>query len=115
MTGAQRKSDEYELMDSQKTREYNLKGALKIDGYKLKGEQKIDEYEITGALNSCEQTRKVQNPCVQNSSCVGVWKNDGVEIIHNYQRKRACQDVDVKPIVRDPLAMTEFLLSQEQK
>ena len=28
-------------------------------------------------------------------------KNDGVAIIHNYQRKRACQDADVKPIVRD--------------
>ena len=30
-------------------------------------------------------------------------KNDGVEIIHNYQRKRACQDADVIPIVRDPM------------
>ena len=45
----------------------------------------------------------MKNPCVQNSSCVGVRKNDGVEIIHNYQRKRACQDVDVKPVVRDPM------------
>ena len=63
--------------------------AQKIDGCKLKGEQKIDEYEITGALNSCVQTKEVQNPCVKNSSCVGVRKNDGVEIIHNCQRKRA--------------------------
>ena len=63
-------------LNSQKTREYNLKGA-----------QKTDEYEIIGALNPCKQTKKVQNPCVQNSSCVGVRKNDGVEIIHNYQRK----------------------------
>ena len=30
-------------------------------------------------------------------------KNDGVEIIHECQRKRACQDVDVKPVVRDPI------------
>ena len=30
-------------------------------------------------------------------------KNDGVEIIHECQRKRACQDVDVKPVVRDPM------------
>ena len=47
--------------------------------------------------------KKVKNPCVKNSSCVGVRKNDGVEIIHECQRKRACQDVDVKPVVRDPM------------
>ena len=97
------KTHAYKLMDSQKTREYNLKGAQKTDEYELKGEQKIDEHEITDALNSCVQTKKVQNPCVQNSSCVGVRKNDGVEIIHNYQRKRACQGADVKPVVRDPM------------
>ena len=79
-------------MDSQKTREYNLKGA-----------QKTDEYEITGALNPCVQTKKMKNPCVKNSSCVGERKNDGVEIIHKCQRKRACQDADVKPVVRDPM------------
>ena len=92
MTSAQKTDDEYELMDSQKNREY-----------KLKDSQKTDEYEITGALSPCVQTKKVKNPCVKNSSCVGVRKNDGVEIIHNYQRKRACQDADVKPIVRDPM------------
>ena len=54
-------------------------------------------------LNPCVQTKKVKNPCVKNSSCVGVRKNDGVEIIDNYQRKRACQDADVKPVVRDPM------------
>ena len=67
-----RKNVAYKLMDSQKTREYNLKGA-----------QKTDEYEITGAVNPCVQTRKVKNPCVQNSSCVEVRENDGVEIIHS--------------------------------
>ena len=92
VTGAQKKTDAYEPMDSQKTREYNLKGR-----------QKTDEYEITGALNLCKQTKKVKNPCVENSSCVEVRKNDGVEIIPNCQRKRACQDVDVKPVVRDPM------------
>ena len=92
-SGAQtKKIDAYKLTDSQKTREYNLKGA-----------QKTDEYEITGALNPCVKTKKVKNPCVQNSSCVEVRKNDGVEIIHNFQRKRACQDADVKPVVRDPM------------
>ena len=45
----------------------------------------------------------MKNPCVQNSSCVEVRKNDGVEIIHNFLRKRACQDEDVKPVVRDPM------------
>ena len=30
-------------------------------------------------------------------------QNDEVEIIHECQRKRACQDVDVKPVVRDPM------------
>ena len=92
MTGAQKKIDAYKLMDSQKTREYNLKGA-----------QKTDEYVITGAPNPCVQTKKVKNPFVKNSSCVEVRKNDGVEIIHECQRKRACKDVDEKPVVRDPM------------
>ena len=26
-----------------------------------------------------------------------------LKVIHNYQRKRACQDADVKPVVRDPM------------
>ena len=92
LMGAQKKTDEYELMNSQNNREYNLKSA-----------QKIDEYEIIGALNPCVQTRKVKKSCVQNSSCVKVRKNDGVEINRNCQRKRACQDADVKPVVRDPM------------
>ena len=105
MTGAQKKNDAYKLMDSQKTREYEVMGAQKkkIDAYKLMDSQKIDEYEMTGALNPCVQTKKVKNMCVNNSSCVGVRKNDGVEIIHNYQRKRACQDADAKLEVRDPM------------
>ena len=93
-TGAQtKKTDAYKLTDSQKTREYEMTGAQK----------KTDEYEINGALNPCVQTRKVKKPCVQNSSCVGVRKNDGVEINHYCQRQRACQDADVKPVVRDPM------------
>ena len=115
VTGAQKKTDAYKMMDSQKTREYEVTGAQKkIDAYKLmdsqktceynlKGAQKTDEYVITGALNPCVQTRNVKNPCVQNSSFVEVRKNDGVEILHECQRKRACQDVDVKPVVRDPV------------
>ena len=121
LMGAQ-KIDEYELMDSQKNREYEMTGARKVDAYKLKGAQKTREYEMTGARKtdayepmgaqnvrvdksekSRVQTEKVQNPCVQNSSRVGVWKDDGVEIIHNNQRNPACQDADVKPIVRDPM------------
>ena len=116
MTGAQKKTDEYKLMDSQKKLmstslmvpqktddEYELMDSQKNREYNLKSAQKTDEYEIIRALNPCVQTRKVKNPCMKNSSCVGVRKNDGVEIIHNYQRKRACQDADVKPIVRDPM------------
>ena len=75
----------------------------KSDEYEMTGAQKIDEYEITGVLNPCVQTRKVKNPCVQNSSCVEVRKNDGVEIINDCQGKRACQDADVKPVVGDPM------------
>ena len=45
----------------------------------------------------------MKNLCVKNSSCLRVRKIDGVEIIHNYQRKRACQDAEVKPVVRDPM------------
>ena len=40
-------------------------------------------------------------------------KNDGVEIIHNYQRKRACQDADVKPVVRDPMDDERVLVESE--
>ena len=46
--------------------------------------QKIREYELTGAQKTDE-----------NTSCVKMRKNDEVEIIHECQRKRACQDVDV--------------------
>ena len=35
VTGAQKKTYEYELMDSQKTRVYNLKGRQKTDEYEL--------------------------------------------------------------------------------
>ena len=52
--------------------------------------QKTREYNLSGAQKTDE-----------NSSCVKVRKNDGVEIIH--EGKRACQDVDVKPVVRDPM------------
>ena len=122
MTGAQKKTHAYNLRDSQKTREYEVMGAQKkIDAYKLtdsqknreynlKSAQKTDEYEIIGAVNPCVQTRKVKNPCMKNSSCVGVRNNDGVEIIHNYQRKRTCQDADVKPVVRDPTGDDRFLV-----
>ena len=78
-------------MDAQKTREYEMTGALKTREYEMTGAHKTDAYEPMGARNvradksekSCVQTEKVQNPCVQNSSCVGVSKSDGLEIIHN--------------------------------
>ena len=91
MTGAQKKTDAYKMKCSQKTREYELTGAQKkIDAYRLMDSQKSREYNLSGAQKTDE-----------NSSCVKVWKNDGVEIIH--ERKRACQDVDVKPVVQDPV------------
>ena len=92
MTSAQ-KSHEYEQMDSQTTRGCKTTGAQKkTDAYKLMESQKTREYELTGAQKTNE-----------NSSCVKVRKNDGVEIIHECQRKCACRDVDVKPVVRDPI------------
>ena len=39
----------------------------------------------------------------EKSSCVDVRKNDGVEITATDQRNRRCHDADVTPIVRDPL------------
>ena len=97
MTGAQKKIDAYKVKGSQKTREYKMTGAQKsheyemtgaqkkIDAYKMKGSQKTREYNLNGENSSRDKERK----------------NDGVEIIH--ERKRACQDVDVKPVVRDPM------------
>ena len=124
----------YEMTDAEKTREYELKGAEKTDAYEmtdaektreyeLKGAEKTDAYEPMGAQNvgvdksekSCLQTKKVQYPCVQKSSCVGVWKIDGVGIIHNNQRSRTCQDVDVKPIVRDQMTLVPHDLSEFEK
>ena len=94
MTSAQkRKSDAYEMTGAQKSHEYEMTGAQKkIDAYRLMDSQKTREYNLSGAQKTDE-----------NSSCVKVRKNDGVEIIHECQRKRACQDVDVKPVVRDPM------------
>ena len=40
---------------------------------------------------------------MKNSSCVGVRKNDGVEIIHKLSEKTCIQDADVKLVVRDPM------------
>ena len=37
-------------------------------------------------------------------------KNDGVEIIHECQRKLACKNVDVKPVVRDPMSDDRVLV-----
>ena len=117
VTDAQKKkTDVYEPMDSQKTREYETTGAQKkIDAYKMKDSQKTREYELTGAqkkidayrLMDSQKTREYNLKGAQktdeNSSCVKVRKNDGVEIIHECQRKRACQDVDVSSVVRDPM------------
>ena len=80
-------------MDSLKTREYELTSAQKkIDACRLTDPQKTREYNLKGAQKTDE-----------NSSCVKERKNDGVEIIHECQRKRAFLDVNVKPVVRDPL------------
>ena len=95
-----RNSDAYKLIDAQTIDAYEMMGAQKTDAYKPMGAQSVRVFK---SEKSCVQNEKVQNPCVLNSSCVGVWKNDGVEIIHNNQRKPACQDADVKPIVRDPM------------
>ena len=54
--------------------------------------QKNREYNLNGAQKTDE-----------NSSCDKVQKNDRVEIIHECQRKRVCRDVDVKPVVQDPM------------
>ena len=58
---------------------YDQKGAQKLDAYELKGAQKTDAYEPMDGQNvrvdksekTCVQAEKVQNPRVQNSSCVG--------------------------------------------
>ena len=87
MTGAQ-KSDEYEMTCAQ-IDEYEMTGTQnKTHAYKLMDSQKTREYNLKGAQKTDA-----------NSSCVEVRKNDGVEIIHECQRKRACQDVDVNPVV----------------
>ena len=93
MTGAQKKkNDAYKLMDSQKTHEYEVTGA-----------QKTDENEITDALNPCVQTKKVENPCVKTVHVSECERMTELKSITTIREKRACQDVDVKPVVRDSL------------
>ena len=74
---------EFEVTDARKK---------KTDVYEPMDSQKTREYNLKGAQKTDE-----------NSSCVKVRKNDGAEIIHECQRKRACQDVDAKPVVRDSM------------
>ena len=55
LKGAQKKTDAYKLMDSQKTREYEATGAQKkIDAYKLMDSQKTREYNLKGAQKTGE-------------------------------------------------------------
>ena len=58
-------------MDSRKIDANELMDSRKIDAHKQMDFQKIRESNLTGALKIDE-----------NSSCVEVWKNDRVEIIH---------------------------------
>ena len=120
------KTDEYELMDSQKTREYNLKGTQKTDEYELmdsqktreynlNSRQKIDEYEIAGALNPCEQTKKVK---IHVCKTVHVSECERMTEFKSFTAIR--ENVHVKMLTRSwsseiQWTMTEFLLSQEQK
>ena len=122
LTDAQnKKTDVYEPMDSQKTHEHKMTGAQKSHEYELTDAQKkIDAHKMTGAqrkidayrLMDSQKTREYNLSGAQktdeNSSCVKVRKNDGVEIVH--ERKRACQDVDVKPVVRDPMDDDQVLV-----
>ena len=89
--------------------EWTEKSCVRADGRSEKSRVRADEQSenscvrADGSDNSCVQTEDVQKPCGRKSSCVGVWKNGGVEIISKSQRNRMCQDAGVKPIVRDPM------------
>ena len=49
MTGAQKKTHAYKLMDSRNIDEYEMTGAQKTDDeYELMDSQKTREYEVTG-------------------------------------------------------------------
>ena len=45
---------------------------------------------VDGSEKSYFHADDVQKSCVRKSSCVGVWKNGGAEIIANKQRNRIC-------------------------
>ena len=89
---------------SQKIREYELTGARKCHEYEMTGAQKkIDAYRLMDSQKTRESNLSGAQKTDEDSSCVKVRKNDGVEIIHECQRKRACRDVDVKSVVQDPM------------
>ena len=82
----------------------------KSHAYELMNGSEKSCIRADGSDNSCVQTEDVQKPCGRKSSCVGVWKNDGVKIISKSQRNRMCQDAGVKPIVRDPMNDDKILV-----
>ena len=101
--GCTEKTDAYELMDSRKTDAYKETDSQKTDANKLTDSRKTDAYKLTDSRKTDAYKLTDSQKTGENSSCVEVRKNDGVEIIHNYQRKRACQDADVKPVGRDSM------------
>ena len=77
-------------MDARGTREYKMMGAQKTDSYKMTSAQNV---RVDKSKKSCVQTKNVKNPCVQNSSCVGVRNNDGVVINHSQLSEKTCMSI----------------------
>ena len=75
----------------------------KSHAYELTDGQKLQPDELTDQRSHAYELRMRKCHAGRKSSCFGVWKNGGAEIIANNQRNRNCQDADVKPIVRDPI------------
>ena len=86
-----------------------------LTGCKSHPDQKSHAYELTDQKIHAYKLRDAQKSCGRKSSCVGVWKNGGAEIIANNQRNRNCPEADVKPIVRDPIDDDKIPVDQEQR
>ena len=105
---SQKKTDAYELMDSQKIDAYEMTSAQKknIETYEMTGAQKNDEYEMTGTQKKTHAYKLMDSLKTDVYKLTDAQKIDAYEMTDSQkrcQRKRACQDVDVKPVVRDPM------------
>ena len=88
------------------------KSSVRADGCKKSEDSHKSWVRVEDAQKSVRFAES-QTSC-EKRSCVGMRKNDGVEITANDQGNRRCHDADVTPIVRDLLDDDKIPIEEEQ-